>query len=301
MTGSINAFVPIAKNFAVSGAYRTNLRDISNNSFYSLNKFNPPKLVENIPGQRFSEVLLRSSPTFKFYDGNFKLDYQYKYGDLSASFCSVNDDFTNTITQNQKFDFRPQTPTILSSKTNNDRIWNSTGYGLVKRFYFSEKFSSIAKWYRSSYQEDYELKTLVGSRTEFNRLTNETNFGTSLTVQELSLSAAYKVSKLYELSAGIANTRLENNANYLSTRIKQYSENQNTTYPSFFMQFKKLETEKISFGGGLKINQINNQRIIDGNIQYQNKVSDNSALKLAFNRSNQNMRRINIEIFLIKV
>jgi hypothetical protein len=293
LTANVNAYVPLTTDFAISGAFRQNIRDISNNSFYSLNKFNPPRLVENSTGPKLTEVLLRSSPTFGFYDGNLNAEFKYKYGEIHASMFVINDDYSNTITQNQRIMVRPFIFQNVVGKTINDRQWKSSGYGVTKSVNITSKLVSKLRWYDTGYDENYLLRTIVSAQTNLNRLTNETDFTTAISLRDLTWSNDYQLSKELSLTAGLSGLQVNSGSNYSSTRVNEYGEDRSVLNKSAFTQLGYI-SEKFSFQGGVKFNNVSGSTLLDWNTNFIKPLSPSTSIKFSAVRSNQLIRRINI-------
>ena len=293
LTAAINGFIPFSDHFAVSAAFRTNLTDISNNSFYSLNRFNPPREIDNMPGPRLSEILLRSSPSFGFYDGNIKAEYRYKFGDIVFSYHKINDDFTNTITQNQRISFRPNQPQLILGVTDNLRKWNSDGFGITKNLTFNKSWASKIKYYQTGYNENYDLASRLNLTPSLNNISNQTSFNTLLNVRDLSISGEYTASQQLQVMSGISATHIENQGKYESSRISGFQVNGKNNVLAIFSK-ASYESEKNLFEGSFKLNSVNESFLPDYNLQYNRIIHNHLTFKFSFSQANQLMRKVNI-------
>ncbi|HMP31091.1 MAG TPA: TonB-dependent receptor plug domain-containing protein, partial [Saprospiraceae bacterium] len=291
LTSSFNAFIPITPQFAITGAYRQNISDISNNSFYSINKFNPPKLVENL-GQRLEEVLLRSSPTFGFYDTHMNASYKYKLGDFQASFFSIKDEYTNIIAQNQRINLNTNLFQSVMGTSTNNRDWQSLGYGLSSRINITSKFNTNIRWYSSSYDEDYLLQTTITPRTNLSKLTNKTDFSTDVKLSEISWMNQYQISSTTQWKAGVSKMSLLSLSDFSSTRNNQYTDKNELVNNTIFTQVQYQPTH-YTMQSAVKLNWVANQMLIDWNALLIRSLENNVSLKFSASRSNQIMRRLN--------
>jgi hypothetical protein len=293
LTAAVNGFIPLSPHLAITAALRTNLSDISNNSFYSLNRFNPPRQVENMPGSRLSEILLRSSPSFGFYDGNLNMEYRYKYGKLVFSYHKIHDDFENTITQNQRISFRPNQPQLIIGVTDNLRNWDSDGFGITKSFRFNKTWSTKLKYYQTGYDERYNLASKLNLTPSLNNISNQTAFNTSLKVNDISWSGDYTSADNFVITAGLSATKIENQGIYSSSRIKGFNQTGENNLLSIFSKIAH-QSDQNTFEAGLKINRVHQSTLPDFSVQYDRMLTQSSSLKFSFSQANQWMRKVNV-------
>ena len=289
--------LPIAKNLSFIGAARTTYRNISNNNFYALNKFNFKNYTENLSSQGGVANAVQSSPDFSFADQNLKLRYDNGKTIIQASYLHISDKFENTI----KFDVPGPGATIgeerILHRFSNDRIWSSMTSGFTIDHQIGTNKLLHASAYVADFKDDYNFDVLLSGGPRFKFIDNSNTYASDVSRKgfmtyfktDFKGKNSFKIG--YDLEVVNNQNKIENdrNQNFVSL-------NRGGIHSIFSDLSFNLNKEKTTISFGSRLSKVDNYFKVYPNLQmnFVHHVNSNFTLKSTLSKNHQLHRRIDV-------